>query len=57
MALRTLQAADIAGVRAFVIHAKDDAALRYYKQFGFQDGFPDPMHLYALTKELKALAG
>ena len=57
MALRTLQAADIAGVRAFVIHVKDDAALRYYKQFGFQDGFPDPMHLYALTEELKALAG
>ena len=56
MALRTLQAADIAGVRAFVIHAKDEAALRYYKQFGFEDGFPDPLHLFALTKDLKVLA-
>lgn len=55
MALRTMQAADIAGVRAFVIHAKDEAALRYYKQFGFEDGFPDPLHLYALTKELRRL--
>lgn len=56
IALRTLQAADIAGVRALVIHAKDEAARRYYRQFGFNDGFPDPLHLYVLTKELKALA-
>ena len=56
MALRTLQAAGIAGVRAFVIHAKDEAALRYYKQFGFEDGFPDPLHLFALTKDLRVLA-
>lgn len=56
MALRTLQAADFAGIRALVIHAKDEATRRCYRQFGFNDGFPDPLHLYVLTKELKALA-
>ena len=54
---RTLQAADIAGIRALVIHAKDEAARRYYLQFGFHDGFQDPLHLYVLTKELRALIG
>jgi hypothetical protein len=55
--LRTLQAADIAGIRAIVIHAKDEAASRYYRQFGFLEGLPDPMHLYVLTKDLRGLIG
>ena len=55
MALRTVQAADIAGIRALIIHAKDEAARDYYRQFGFAEGFPDPLHMYALTKELKGL--
>lgn len=33
--LRTLQAADIAGIRAFVVHAKDDDAKSFYERFGF----------------------
>ncbi len=55
MALRAVQAADIAGVRAFVIHAKDEAARAYYQRFGFSDGFNDPLHLFALIKDLKAM--
>ncbi len=54
---RTLQAADIAGIRALVVHAKDDVAHQFYSHFGFADGFTDPLHLYVLTKELKLLAG
>jgi GNAT superfamily N-acetyltransferase len=54
---RTLQAADIAGIRALVVHSKDDAARAFYSHFGFASGFSDPMHLYVLTKELKALLG
>lgn len=53
--LRTLQVAAIAGVRAFVVHAKDDTVRRYYQRFGFVDGFSDPLHLYILTKDLKNL--
>jgi GNAT superfamily N-acetyltransferase len=33
--LRTLQAADIAGLRAFVAHAKDESARAFYERFDF----------------------
>jgi GNAT superfamily N-acetyltransferase len=54
--LRTMQAADIAGIRALIVHAKDDAAREFYSHFGFSDGFSDPMHLYVLVKELRGMA-
>jgi GNAT superfamily N-acetyltransferase len=53
--LRTAQAADIAGIRALIVHAKDDAARDFYTHFGFAEGFSDPMHLYVLVKELRGL--
>jgi GNAT superfamily N-acetyltransferase len=33
--LRTLQAAEIAGIRAILVHAKDESAQRFYERFGF----------------------
>ncbi len=54
-AMRTLQVSDIAGVRAFVVHAKDDAAKNFYQHFGFVDGFSDSLQLYVLIKDLTAL--
>jgi GNAT superfamily N-acetyltransferase len=51
--MRTMQAADIAGIRALIVQAKDDAARAFYTHFGFADGFSDPMHLYVLVKELR----
>lgn len=54
--LRTLQAADIAGIRAMVVHAKDEEAKRYYRQFEFLESPTDPLHLFALLKDLKANA-
>lgn len=53
--LRTLQAADLAGLRALLIHAKDDEAKRYYSQFDFMASPTDPLHLCALLKDLKHL--
>ena len=53
---RTLQAADIAGIRAFAVHAKDDAARRFYEHFGFMPAPTDPLHLYLLIKDIRALA-
>jgi GNAT superfamily N-acetyltransferase len=53
--LRTMQAADIAGIRALIVHAKDDAARAFYTHFDFADGFSDPMHLYVLVKELRGI--
>ena len=54
-ALRTLQAADIAGIRALVVHAKDDLAKRFYKRFDFIPSPSDPLHLFILLKDLRAL--
>ena len=33
--LRTLRAADIAGIRAFAVHAKDNVARAFYEHFDF----------------------
>ncbi|HEX5079430.1 MAG TPA: GNAT family N-acetyltransferase [Geminicoccaceae bacterium] len=33
--LRTLQAAEIAGIRAILVHAKDENARRFYERYGF----------------------
>jgi predicted N-acetyltransferase YhbS len=53
---RTLQAADIAGIRAFVVHAKDEDTRRFYEHFGFAPSPTDPLHLFVLIKEIKRLA-
>ncbi len=54
---RTLQAADIAGIRAFAVHAKDAAAKRFYEHFGFVPSPTDPLHLFLLLKDLRQFAG
>lgn len=53
--LRTAQAADIAGIRALVVHAKDENARRWYEQFDFERSPTDPLHLFLLLKDLKKL--
>ncbi len=53
--LRTLQAADIAGIRAFAVHAKDDEARAFYEHFDFVASPSDPLHLFVLVKDAKAL--
>ena len=55
--LRTLQAADIAGIRAFAVHAKDKEARAFYEHFDFISSPSDPMHLFLLLKDIKALIG
>lgn len=53
--LRTLQAADIAGIRALAVHAKDDDARAFYRRFDFVESPTDPLHLLALIKDLRSL--
>lgn len=55
-ALRCLQAADIAGIRAFVVHAKDEAARAFYERYDFSQSPTDPLHLFVLVKDLRASA-
>jgi len=52
---RTLQAADIAGVRALAVHAKDDEARRFYERFDFVPSPSDPMHLFVLLKDVRRI--
>lgn len=51
--LRTLQAAEIAGIRAFAVHAKDDEAKTFYEHFDFLASPSDPYHLFRLLKDIR----
>lgn len=53
--LRTLQAADIAGIRCLLVHAKDEAARQWYLSWDFEPSPTDPYHLFLMIKDLKAL--
>lgn len=55
--LRTAQAADIAGVRALLVHAKDDAARQWYESWEFEPSPTDAFHLFLMLKDLKSLLG
>jgi GNAT superfamily N-acetyltransferase len=55
--LRTLQAADIAGLRALAVHAKDDKARKYYERFDFAPSPTDPLHLFVLLKDIRKHVG
>ncbi len=52
---RTLQAADIAGIRAFAVHAKSERAREFYQMFDFTPSPTDPMHLFVLLKDVRRL--
>jgi GNAT superfamily N-acetyltransferase len=51
--VRTLNAADIVGIRAFAVHAKDDNARAFYEHFDFLPSPTDPLHLYLLMKDIR----
>lgn len=44
--LRTAQAAEIAGIRALLVHAKDDEARAWYEALDFEPSPTDPYHLF-----------
>ena len=54
---RTLQAAEIAGLRVFAVHAKDEEARAFYERFDFIASPADPFHLFVLLKDIKAMLG
>ncbi len=53
--LRTAQAADIAGIRCLLVHAKDDAARQWYESWEFEPSPTDPYHLFLMLKDLKGI--
>ncbi len=54
--LSTLQVAEIAGVRASAVQARDDRARRSYEQLDLTNSPSDPQPWFALLKDLRRLA-
>ena len=52
---RTAQAADIAGIRALLVHAKDADVKLWYERFNFEASCFDPFSLFLLLKDLKKI--
>ena len=50
--LRTIQAAEIAGLRAVLVHAKDESAKRFYEKYGFEPSPIDAYHLFLRLSEI-----
>ncbi len=50
---RTLQVADMVGVRSLTVHAKDDSAAAFYSHFGFMPSATDSRHLFMLIKDIR----
>jgi GNAT superfamily N-acetyltransferase len=55
--IRAAAAADEIGVRAVLVHAKDEDARAFYERFDFEPSPTDPLHLYLLMKDLKKTIG
>ena len=53
--LRTAAAADIAGIRALLVHAKDDEARAWYEALEFEPSPEDSRHLFLLMKNPRAM--
>jgi GNAT superfamily N-acetyltransferase len=52
--LRTIQAADIGGLRAMLTHAKDDSAKQFYRKYGFEESPVHPLTLMLSIKDIRA---
>lgn len=52
---RTIAAADIAGLRAVVVDAKDEAAKQFYVKLGFEAFLDQPFRLALILKDVRAL--
>jgi GNAT superfamily N-acetyltransferase len=52
-AVRTLQAAELVGARAMLVHARDEPAAGFYERLGFTRSPTDPLHLMVLIKDLR----
>jgi predicted N-acetyltransferase YhbS len=52
---RSVQAADIIGVRAILVHALHDDARSFYEHFEFEQSPTDELHLLLLMKDARAI--
>jgi GNAT superfamily N-acetyltransferase len=52
---RARNASEIIGVRAILVHAKDEKARRFYEHFDFDPSPIEPLQLFLLVKEVARL--
>ncbi|HEY0458531.1 MAG TPA: GNAT family N-acetyltransferase [Pyrinomonadaceae bacterium] len=52
--LRAVSASEIAGLRAFLVHAKDAAAKAFYEKFGFEPSPHNEFHLFLKIADIRA---
>jgi predicted N-acetyltransferase YhbS len=52
--LRAVRASEIAGLRAFLVHAKDAAAKAFYEKFGFEPAPHNEFHLFLKMSDIRA---
>ena len=52
-----LQASEVIGSRALMVHAIDEAAIGFYQSYGFEPSPVDAAHLYLLTKDIRKTLG
>ena len=52
-----LQACEVIGCRALMVHAIDEAAIGFYQSFGFEPSPVDAAHSYLLTKDIRKTLG
>lgn len=52
--LRILGVSDSIGIRAVVVHAKDETAKAFYQKYGFVELPGNPLHLYLMAKDIRA---
>ena len=50
---RALSGAEAIGGRAFLVHAKDEAARAFYLKFGMEESPTNPLHLFLLFKDIR----
>jgi GNAT superfamily N-acetyltransferase len=52
--LRAVRASEIAGLRAFLVHAKDESAKAFYEKLGFRPSPHNEFHLFLKMADIRA---
>ena len=52
--LRAIRASEIAGLRAVLVHAKDEAAKNFYQKLGFKSAPHNEFHLFMKMSDIRA---
>ena len=54
---RTIQAADIAGIRAFAVHFANESIRSFYENLGFVSSPTDPLHMFLPITDIRRISG